>query len=215
MGKTVGNLIADNIIARKGADVAGTVVPGICIPGLTNLEDRLAGAKESLNKRLPQVKVAAEIDTGNERGQNYAAWDQAVQSNPEGLAFYDACEPGMINLTKIKEDDKRDFTLVVWDTPDEVLAGIKHGVVSAAVPPSHFTTGYLSLYVVAKALLSGQPIPNGWLRTPERVIDSSNIDAFMKAESSAAGMLAYFKPDISKLISDMPSTLPPLHTSHR
>lgn len=215
MGKTVGDLIADRVIAKNGADAAGVAVPGICIPGLTNLEDRLIGAKEALAKRLPKLKVSATIDTGNERAQNYAAWDQAVQANPNALALFDACEPGMINLTKIKEDDKGPFQLVVWDTPDEVLAGIKKGAVSAGVPPSHFISGYMSVYMVAKALLEGKPIPHGWLRTPTRVVDASNIDADLKAESSAAEMLSYFKPDIDKLIADMPAQLPPVTASHR
>ena len=215
MGQKVGDLLADHIIAAKGQDASGTVVPGICIPGLTNLEDRLAGVKDSLGKRLPAVKIANEIDTGNERGQNYAAWDQAIQANPQGLSFYDACEPGMINLTKLKEDDKLSFPLVVWDTPDEVLAGVKHGVVANAVPPAHFISGYLATYVVAKALLEDKPIPTGWLRTPTQVIDSSNIDAFMKAESSASGMQSYFKADIDKLATGMPAQLPPLADSHR
>ena len=215
MGKTVGDLIADRVTSAKGRDATGTVVPGICIPGLTNLEDRLAGVKESLGVRLPGVKVANEVDTGNERGQNYAAWGQAIQADQQGLAFYDACEPGMINLTKIKEDDKLGFPLVVWDTPDEVLTGVKHGVVSDAVPPSHFISGYMAVYVVAKALLDGTPVPNGWLRTPTQVVDQGNIDAVMKAESSSAGMLSYFKPEIDKLVADMPAKLPPLAASHR
>ncbi|TQI65330.1 monosaccharide ABC transporter substrate-binding protein (CUT2 family) [Bosea sp. AK1] len=215
MGKTAGALLADKIIAAKGPNPSGTVVPGICIPGLTNLEDRLAGAKEALNQRLPGVRIANTIDTGNERGRNYAAWDQAIQANPDGLAFYDACEPGMINLTKLKEDDKRGFALVVWDTPDEVLAGVKQGVVSSAVPPSHFISGYTSVYLVANALLNDRPIPNGWVRTPTQVINSSNIDAFSQAETSAAGMLTYFKPEIDKLIAGIPAQLPPLAASHR
>ncbi len=215
MGKTVGDLMADRIVAEKGQNASGTVVPGICIPGLTNLEDRLAGVKEALAKRLPAVKIANEIDTGNERGQNYAAWDQAIQGHPDGLSFYDACEPGMINLTKLKEEDKLRFPLVVWDTPDEVLAGVKHDVVSDAVPPSHFVSGYMATYLVAKALLEDKPIPNGWLRTPTQVIDAKNIDAFMKAESSAAGMQSYFQPQIDKLKADTPAQLPPLAESHR
>jgi len=215
MGKTVGNLIADGIIAKNGANPSGTVVPGICIPGLTNLEDRLVGARESITKRLPSVKVGNEIDTGNERAQNYAAWDQGIQANPAGLAFYDACEPGMISLAKIKQDDNRKFTLVVWDTPDEVLDGIQQGVISAAVPPSHFTSGYMAVYLVAKALLDGKPVPEGWLRTPTHVVDAKTIDPFVKAESSPAAMLAFYKPDIDNLIANLPAQLPPLASSHR
>ena len=215
MGQSVGNLIADRIIKARGSEVAGTVVPGICIPGLTNLEDRLAGASDAIRKRLPMVKVAPEINTGNERGENYAAWDQAIQSNPRALAFYDACEPGMINLTKLKEDDKRDFQLVVWDTPDEVLAGLKQGVIAAASPPSHFITGYLSVYLVATALLADKPIPNGWFRTPNRVVDASNIDSVITAESSSQAMLRYFQKDIERLVAEAPSELPPLSASHQ
>lgn len=215
MGQAVGNIIADRIVAKNGPDAAGTVVPGICIPGLTNLEDRLAGARSALAKRLPKVVVAAEIKTGNERGENYAAWDQAIQSNPKGLAFYDACEPGMINLTKIKEDDKRDFTLVVWDTPEEVLAGLKRGTIAAAAPPSHFVSGYMAVYTVAKALLADKPIPNGWLRTPNRIVDAGTIDDVLKAEASAQSMLSFFKGDIDGLIANASAPLPPLAASHQ
>lgn len=208
MGRTVGNLLADRIRARKGDNPSGVVVPGICVPGLTNLEARLAGVREVLNKRLPKVTVATTIKTGNDRSETYAAWDQAIQSNPEALAFYDSCEPGVISLTKLKEDDNLDFDLVVWDMPGEVLDGVDAGTISAVVSPSHFIAGYLSVYVIAKALLEDRPVPEGWLRTPELVIDQSNVKDFMTAESSASAMLSFFQKDIDKILSDIPEELP-------
>lgn len=210
LGKRIGDLIADNIIAKKGKDVAGTIVLGICVPGMENLEDRLLGARTALAAKLPNVKIPATIADGNERAANFAVWQQAVAANPNGLAFVSMCEPGMVNLAKIKEDDKRDFELAVFDTPEQVRSSIKKGTISAAAPPSHFLSAYMSVSTVAKALLAKQDLPNGWLEMPITVIDSSNIDAFDAAQASPATMEAYFKSEVDRLKALPTTNLPPV-----
>ena len=213
MGRRVANLIADRVIAKSGnkapATITGDMVPGSCVPGMENLDDRMMGVHAALKERLPKVNVLADMNTGNERGSSFALWQQAVQAHPNALAFIGACENDFTNLAKIKEDDKRAFEMVVFDTPEAVRNSLKKGTIAEAVPPSHFTSAYMAVWVVGNALLKDQIMPTGWMETPITVIDAKNVAAFDKASLPPASLETFYKKDIDALKAKDPTKLPP------
>jgi ribose transport system substrate-binding protein len=214
MGRRVANLIADRVVAKSGGrpanQITGMMVPGICVPGMENLEDRMLGVHHGLRERLPMVTVQANINTGNERGRAFATWQQAVQARPNALAFIGACETDFTNLSKIKEDDRRTFEMVVFDTPEAVRNSIKTGTIAAAVPPSHFTSFYMAVWTVGGALLRDQRVPTGFLETPITVIDARNIATFDGASLPPAELEAFYRRDIETLKTRDVTRLPPL-----
>jgi ribose transport system substrate-binding protein len=214
MGRTVAGLIADRVAAKSGgkaaADITGMMVPGSCVPGMENLDDRMLGVHTELKQRLPKVTVLADMNTGNERGNSFSLWQQAVQARPNALAFIGACENDFSNLAKVKEDDRRNFEIVAFDTPETVRNSIKRGTIAAAVPPSHFASAYMAVWVTGNALLKKQKVPTGWLQTPITVIDARNVDVFNKASLPAANLESFYKKDIDALktrdVTRLPAT---------
>ena len=212
MGRTVANIIADRVIAkspgRTPAQITGVMVPGICVPGMENLEDRMLGVRDQLKARLPNVTLLANMNTGNERGNSFSVWQQAVQSRPNALAFIGACENDFSNLAKIKEDDRRNFEIAVFDTPEAVRNSIKRGTIAAAVPPSHFASAYMAVWITANALLKGQRVPTGWLQTPITIIDAKNVDVFNRASLPPANLETFYKKDVDALKAKDVTRLP-------
>jgi ribose transport system substrate-binding protein len=214
VGRRVANLIADRVIAksapRPAAQITGIMVPGICVPGMENLEDRMLGVRHGIAERLPMVTLQPNINTGNERGRAFATWQQAVQARPNALAFIGACETDFTNLTKIKEDDRRTFEMVVFDTPEAVRNSIKNGTIAAAVPPSHFTSFYMAVWTAGNALLRNQRVPTGFLETPITVIDPRNIATFDAASLPPPELETFYRRDIDTLKMRDVTRLPPL-----
>ena len=217
VGRRVANLVADRIGLRfpntAPADISGTIVTGTCVPGMENLDDRMQGVREGLAERLPNVRVPPDMNTGNERGSTFALWQQAVQANSDALAFLGACENDLVNLSKIKEDDGRDFEMVAFDTPEAVRNSIKQGTIASAVPPSHFTSAYMAVWIVAQALTNGNAISNGWLETPIRVIDAENIEEFDAASLPPENLEEFYGENVATLKSRDFQEIPPLSAS--
>jgi ribose transport system substrate-binding protein len=217
VGRQVANIVADHIIANfpntSPERITGRILTANCVQGMENLDDRMLGVRTALAERLPKVIVPADMNSANERGTTFSLWQQAVQANPSALAFIGACENDSISLAKIKEDDHRDFQMAVFDTPEAVRNSIKEGVISAAVPPSHYTSAYMAVWLVGDALLHGRAVPQGWLATPIRVIDRGNVAAFGAASLPPKNLGAFYHDDIEMLKSKALRELPPLAAS--
>ncbi len=214
VGRRVANLTADRIVAKSRSappeSVPGKVITANCVPGMENLDDRMFGVRTALAERLPKVLVPPDMNSQNERGNTFSLWQQAVQANPNALALIGACENDSVSLAKIKEDDHRGFEMVVFDTPEAVRNSIKQGTITAAVPPSHFTSAYMAVWTVANALLKGEKVPQGWLETPIRVIDADNVAAFSAASLPPQNLEGFYRQDIETLKAKDPHHLPPL-----
>ena len=214
VGRRVANLIADRIVAKSGgkagADITGVIVPGTCVPGMENLDDRMLGVHAAFKERLPKVEVLADMNTGNERGNGYAVWQQAVQARPNALAFLGACENDSTNIAKIKEDDKRSYEVIAFDTPEPVRNSLKVGSIAAAVPPSHFASAYMAVWISGSALLSDRKVPTGWLQTYITVIDDKNKAVFDRASLPPANLEAFYRLHVEALKKVDTSKLPPL-----
>jgi len=50
---------------------------------------------------------------------------------------------------------------------------------------------------------TGKPLPKGWFDEPGLVVDSGNVDAIIKRQSSDAERRAWFKPGIDKIFVDI------------
>lgn len=214
MGRRVANLVADRIIAKSAgtapADITGVIVPGLCVPGMENLEDRMLGVQAALKERLPKVQVLPNMNTGNERGNGFAVWQQAVQARANALAFIGACENDSTNIAKIKEDEKRNYEVVAFDTPEPVRNSLKVGSIAAAVPPSHFASAYLAVWTAGTALLNDRKVPTGWLSTYITTINAANMDGFNRASLPPTGLEAFYRLHIENLKKVDTSKLPPL-----
>jgi ribose transport system substrate-binding protein len=212
MGQTGGAIVTaalEKSLGKPAADITGDVVTAVCVPGLTVLENRLAGEVAYLKKKMPKINVLASFDSKPDRERNFALWDQAIRKTPKALTYIDPCEEGEENIPKILENDKVKVPLVSYDSPEEVREDIAQGLITAAVPANFFSQAYLATYIAADALLKGKPLPVGWVKVPHITIDKSNIAAYQKAwEKPEAGLRAFYSAEIEATRDHLPATLP-------
>ena len=212
MGQTGGAIVASALeksLNKPAADITGDVVTAVCVPGLTVLENRLAGEVAYLKKKMPKINVLASFDSKPDRERNFALWDQAIRKTPKALTYIDPCEEGEENIPKILENDKVKVPLVSYDSPEEVREDVAKGSITAVVPANFFSQSYLAAYIAAQALLQGKPLPQGWVKVPHVTVDKSNIAAYQKAwEKPETGLRAFYSAQIEATRDNLPATLP-------
>ena len=212
MGQTGGAIVVSALeksLNKPAADITGDVVTAVCVPGLTVLENRLAGEVAYLKKKMPKINVLASFDSKPDRERNFALWDQAIRKTPKALTYIDPCEEGEENIPKILDNDKVKVPLVSYDSPEEVREDVAQGSITAVVPANFFSQSYLATYIAANALLQGKPLPQGWVKVPHVTVDKSNIAAYQKAwEKPETGLRAFYSAQIEATRDNLPATLP-------
>jgi ribose transport system substrate-binding protein len=212
MGLTGGEIVVaalEKAHNKPAAEITGDVVTAVCVPGLTVLENRLAGEVAYLKKKMPKINVLASFDSKPDRERNFALWDQAIRKTPKALTYIDPCEEGEENIPKILENDKVKVPLVSYDSPEEVREDVAQGLITAVVPANFFSQAYLATYIAADSLLKGKPLPHGWVKVPHVVVDKSNIAAYQKAwEKPESGLRAFYNTQIEATRDHVPATLP-------
>jgi ribose transport system substrate-binding protein len=212
MGQTGGAIVVSALeksLNKPASDITGDVVTAVCVPGLTVLENRLAGELAYLKKKMPKITVLASFDSKPDRERNFALWDQAIRKTPKALTYIDPCEEGEENVPKILENDKVKVPFVSYDSPEEVRDDVAQGLITAAVPANFFSQAYLAVYISADALLKGKPLPIGWVKVPHVTVDQSNIPAYKKAwEKPETGLRDFYKTQIEATRDNLPATLP-------
>jgi ribose transport system substrate-binding protein len=212
MGLTGGEIVVaalEKAHGKPAADITGDVVTAVCVPGLTVLENRLAGEVAYLKKKMPKINVLASFDSKPDRERNFALWDQAIRKTPKALTYIDPCEEGEENIPKILENDKVKVPLVSYDSPEEVREDVAQGLITAVVPANFFSQAYLATYIAADSILKGKPLPQGWVKVPHVVVDKTNIAAYQKAwEKPETGLRAFYSAQIEATRDHLPASLP-------
>jgi ribose transport system substrate-binding protein len=212
MGQTGGAIIASELeksLNKPAAEITGDVVGAVEVPGLSVLENRMAGQVNYLKKRMPKINVLPEFDSKPDRERNFALWDQAIRKSPNALVYLDTGEEGEENIPKILAADKIKRPFVSYDTPEEVRDDIAQGMITAAVPANFFSQAYLAVYITAQSLLQNKPLPVGWVKVPHVTVDKSNIDAYQKAwEKPETGLRSFYSAQIEATRENLPATLP-------
>jgi ribose transport system substrate-binding protein len=206
VGRTAADIVAKTLEKKLGKpanEISGTVLVGLCVPGLAILENRIAGTRLGLAEKMPKVKVLPTIQTRPDREGNFVSWNEAIRKNPDALAYLDACEEGQRNIAKIIKDDKLNATSVAYDAPEETREAIKNKVIPASTPASFFVQAYLGVYYAAKSIHDSTPLPSGWLKIAPVVVDSSNIDSFIAGWADPApGLRKFYGPQIDAAKAD-------------
>jgi ribose transport system substrate-binding protein len=212
MGRTAGTIIVSELergLDRPAAEITGDVVTGNCVPGLVVLENRLAGEIGYLKKKMPKINVLPSFSSASDRERSYALWDQAIRKTPRALTYLDPCEEGEENIPKILESDKIKVPLTSYESPEEIRDDLARGAITAIVSGNFFSQAYLAVYVSARSLLLGKPLPQGWLKVPHVIIDRENIASYQKAwEKPEIGLRAFFSSQIEETRDHLPPTLP-------
>jgi ribose transport system substrate-binding protein len=194
---------------KPAAEIVGDVPTGICVVGLTVVENRLAGHAAYLKERFPKINILPKFKSESDRTRNFAIWDEAIRAKPKAITYIDPCEQGEENIPKILEADNIKAPFVSYDTPEEIRDDIAKGTVTAAIPSNFFMQAYLAVYVAGGAALNGKPLPHGWLKAPTVTIDQTNIAEYSKAwKDPETGLRAFYGAQIDAIKDHIPADLP-------
>jgi ribose transport system substrate-binding protein len=160
-------------------------------PGQTNLEERASGYKDVF-KEYPDIELVEEVNTmqdGVITAQNIAS---LLQKHPDlaGIGFTDAQAPA--GATAVKEAGlEGQVKIVAMDRDNEILEGIKEGIISGSVAQQTALMPYYALQILininnsevaitsdnAKANVLG--VPNV-IDTGSVFIDAENYEYFIR-----------------------------------
>lgn len=209
LGRLAADRLAKELTAKRGPDVSGEIVTGICVPGLSVLTQRIDGLKAQLAKKLPKVKVLDPFDSKADPGESYNTWKRAADAHPDALAMVSPCEYDNENLIKIKERSRASWLLTPFDLNDRILQGVRDGTVLAVFPQSSYVHGYVATRLMAETLKAGKELPEGWVKMPVVPVDSANVEEIVKRESSPDAQREFWRPYVEKIFSgDSIATVP-------
>jgi len=209
--KDQGVMMADVIADEFDADVAGTIVTGICLPGLALIEARVTGFKQQIAERLPNVEVIGAFDVKFDQTQNFSAWRSVYDANQGAIAYVGFCENDLPSLVRLKESTGGDFQIASIGINPDGLDGIERGVALAAVGQKPFMQGYVAMRAMLQNIAADTPMPRGWIDVGPELVTSANVaEITAREETTAQGyedIRAYYAGDIDALFADLPGSV--------
>lgn len=202
-----GIVMADAIADAVGDGASGTIVTGICLPGLALIEARVTGFKTQIAERLPEVEVLGAFDVGFDQTQNVSAWQSTYDANPDAIAYVGFCENDLPSLVRLKESTGGDFQIASIGINPDGLDGIESGTALAAIGQRPFMQGYVAMRAMLQSIAAGKDVPRGWIDVRPEIVTSANVAEVRTREQSVASGYEdtrdYYAEDIDAIFSDL------------
>jgi ABC-type sugar transport system substrate-binding protein len=192
--------------AQLGKGANGTVIAGICVPGLPVLVTPTLGFTKEMKKLEPGITVK-QLATGGSDAQDFAAWQRIIAQNSSALGFFGPCDQDLPALIKLKQSDpgsKWLSTLTAGGENPIGWSGIPKGLMTAAITKRGFVQGYVAATLMLKHLVNKTPEPKGWINTGFDVLDKTTTPAIAKALSSSSAAESYYGGLLKKFTTDPP-----------
>jgi ABC-type sugar transport system substrate-binding protein len=205
-----GRLLASKVLDKLGGSSAtGTVIIGICAPGLGVLENRARGVKQGLSV-ASGLTVIGPLNVGVDPAANFTAWEQARAAHPDVKAMIGLCAPDVASLGKLNADHGDKIIAGGYDETPENLAAIKQGHAFVSLGQSPYIQGYLPIKMIVDALRAGTKVPQGFIDSGEEVVTAANVDEITARESDPAKIRAYFKHLLDTRFKDPSAIIEPI-----
>ncbi len=169
------------------------------MPGQLNLDERLQGYKNILADH-PQIKIVRVVDVKGSPTIAYDTTQEIVKGKSIPEAFVclvsTSCQEVADVLDREKVENK---VLVAMDTDDNTLSWIQKGRIAATIAQKPFTMAHFGALILDMVHHYKLPSLDGnWTQdtrsplpvfvdTGATLIDKSNVDAFLKAQTPAEG----------------------------
>jgi ABC-type sugar transport system substrate-binding protein len=197
-------------VAKLGPDTTGYAILGQCVASPTGvLADRTAGFKAVISAKLPKVKML-QFDSKVDPQGNTNAWQAMLQAHPDPVLTLGTCDQDGTSIYKLKKASGKRFATGAAETPPEVVAGVKEGIIQAVSNVNWYLQGYTTVRLLAAAARGEAKMPDGFIDVGFTVITKANIDEIAKRNSSLANIKAWNAPKIKALFADLPSATHPL-----
>lgn len=203
--KDLGVALANVVIDAIGEDAQGQIVGGLCLPALDVISVRFTGFTETFSERAPDVEIVGPLDVTFDQAENFARWQEIVNTYPDAVAYVGFCENDLPNLLRIKEDDPgAEYEIASIGVNPDALAGIASGAGLGVVGQKPFLQGYVAMRAMLQDMVFGGNTPRGWIDTGPEVVTADNVEAIMAREE--AGPEAYrefYADEIDAIFSDL------------
>lgn len=199
----LGAALAKEFLKKLPADSSGTVVGGICVPGLPSLEQPQKGFADTLKQQRPSVKFIGDVFVDPDPTKNFGSWQRIVAQHPDAVGFVGQCDQDIPNLIKLKRDSKAKY--LIGDTSGDnadTIAAVKDGTVAALVSQNGWAEGYMSTSLLLAHLTRKLTLPSGWIDTGFTVIDQATADQALARFKDPSSNLPVFKAQIDKMLGD-------------
>lgn len=206
--KDQGRMMAGVLSEALGDGASGTVVSGICLPGLALIEARVTGFKEEMAELLPDVEVLGPFDVAFDQTENFARWQDLIDNNSDAIANVGFCENDLPSLVRIKEADSgATYEIASIGINPDGLQGIADGVALAAIGQKPFMQGYVAMRGMLESLVAGEETPRGWIDVQPELITIDNVAEITVREQSladgTADTRAFYAGEIDAIFADM------------
>ncbi|BEP14860.1 hypothetical protein acdb102_31710 [Acidothermaceae bacterium B102] len=200
----LGVAMATEIAKALGANATGTVIAGICVPGLPALVAPQQGFIDTMKKLQPGVTIKANTPVDGDPTKNYGSWQRIISQNPTAIAFVGQCDQDTPNLIKLKTDSKGAKWLIASTSGDSAanIAAVKSGIMTTIISQNGWPEGYLSAALLLQNIAKGTPLPKGWIDTGLTTITAANADEVTAREKNPALNATVFAAAISKVLAD-------------
>ena len=216
-GRVLGRMIVDKL---GGADAKGTVIVGICFPGIQVLENRSQGVQESL-KAAPGLNVLGPFDVKVSEVENYNRWEQLYAANPEAVAMIGLCAPDIASLGKLNAANGDKFVAGGYDLTEPNLKAIQDGHAFVSIGQSAFVQGYLPIALMVDAIKNDKKLEVGFYDAGAQIVTADSVDmgnglppiSFAEAIKLAADPAAtaeYYKPWAEKVQANPTAGMQPI-----
>ena len=192
-----------------GPSTTGLVLLGQCVPGSTGvLAERNTAYLQVIHKLLPKTKV---LNFNSEviPSKNTAAWTSQLSAHPKAVLALGGCDQDGSSLYLVKKKLHLKTVAGGIDLTPQALKGVADGTLAATLVDDYFVQGYVAASLVI-AGARGTALPQGWVDSGYTLVTKANVGAIIKANSSNAASVAYWKPFAQAVLKNLKAHTKPL-----
>jgi ABC-type sugar transport system substrate-binding protein len=179
----------------------GLIVLGSCGPGVSTVEERIAGFREGMADTAFELSQA--YDVTGENTSNYSAWESLATANPDAVAMVGFCSVDVPNMAPVKQRAGGEWIIAGWDLNVPTLDAIRDGSAVATIGDQPYFAGYMAVLALVQHLRDGKPMATGWLQIPSEVVTAENVDTVYGRESDPEQMTAYYAEYIPEVVPNL------------
>jgi ribose transport system substrate-binding protein len=204
LGTQLGRAVADRI----PAGARGVVIVGSPHPGVTVLDDRVAGVREAVQSRRPGVTVIGPFDTKQALAANLRAWQVLQTANPDALAFVGVGGADARNLALLQKPGTARVDGGFGTDRHALELTATGSMVLLSTEP--YLQGMLAGTIQARFAKDGGELPTGWLPVPGILVEAANAPAIIARQQTAETKEAWFRERAETILADLPARLRPM-----
>lgn len=209
-----GAALSNILIGALGPGAKGDVVITWCNPGVQELEERVAGVKSALAAREPGVTLLGPYMQTDNYTQGVLDAQSIVLAHPNALAFVGLCSTAPGNFAQVKAKDHGKWLITGGELDPRNLQGIKDGEIVGVVDASLWLDGYITARLLYDQVTQPYTTPStGWIDSTIETVNSKNIDAVIKRQSSLANQASFYLPIVNKIFANLKANVKPLSAS--